>query len=74
MVMEISSATCSNWCTMGLADSKNLVTVTSLAAWSKNLVTVVSKNLVTVMSLAAASYVITSYIFLCLDLWREKNY
>ena len=55
MVMEISSATCSNWCTIGLADSKNFVTVTSLAAWSKNLVTVVSKNLVTVMSLAAAS-------------------
>ena len=55
MVMEISSATCSNWCAIGLADSKNFVTVTSLAAWSKNLVTVVSKNLVTVMSLAAAS-------------------
>ena len=54
-VTEMSSCTCSSCLTIGAASSKNLVTVTSFAAWSRNLVTVVSKNFVTVMSLAAAS-------------------
>ena len=62
-VIAISSSTTSSCYAMGAADSRNLVTVTSLAAWSRNLVTVVSKNFVTVISLAAASYVITFYIF-----------
>ena len=55
LVTLMSSATCSNCFWIGLAESKNLVTVISFAAWSKNLVTVVSRNFVTETSLAAAN-------------------
>ena len=56
LVIAMSSSTYSScfWIA-GVAESKNFVTVTSLAAWSKNLVTVVSRNLVTVISFAVAS-------------------
>lgn len=71
LVMAISSWTWSSYCLIGMALSKNLVTVTSLAAWSRNLVTVVSRNLVTVMSLAAANWVITFCMFAFATLSRK---
>jgi len=55
LVKAISSSSESSCFMMGFAESRNLVTVMSLAAWSKNLVTVTSRNFVTLVSLAAAS-------------------
>ena len=63
LVTAISSSIVWSYLRIGAAESRNLVTVISLAASSKNLVTVASRNFVTVISLAAASCVITFCIF-----------
>ena len=55
LVIAISSSTCSSCLSRGYSMSRNLVTVMSLDAWSRNLVTVVSRKLVTVVSFAVAN-------------------
>ena len=55
LVIAISSSTCSSCLSRGYSMSRNLVTVMSLDACSRNLVIVESRNFVTVVSLAVAN-------------------